>query len=343
MKTKGFFNFKGRSINLGFFKVGKWRRKGLPLRYYRKPREDSRSALGKKTDYLISLLLIWAAGFFLLASLTGRPATALALSLPLLAVQALLLKIIRSRKERQRRLQQRLYLSGQQFAENISTMDPVKDFQPYVRDILAGLPGFEKLRSGGGKEHIAGIDLEGLYKGLPVTVRCLVPEGDKKTGPAEVRAFAGALRQEGYSRGLLVTSGEFGEGVLRAVREADRRGIKIKLIGRYSLLELARQAGSGVLPGEEASPGAPARAAGGRWPSPAALRDAAFGSRKKARSYFLYGSLLLAGYFILKGSTLLSLIYLFFASLNFLMGTAAYFFGKTLEEMDPLEGLESEK
>lgn len=347
MKTRGLINFKGRIFSLGFLKPKTRRQKGALLRYYRKPKEDTRSAFGKKVDFLIGLLLAWAAGFFILANLTGRPVTALALSLPLLAVEAVLLKRIMRRREEQRRQQKRLWLSGQKFAENIARMDPVKEFRPYVQDILGSLPGFQEVRltpGGAGESGCReGIDLEGVYKGLPVAVRCLHPEGDKKTGPAEVRAFARALGLGGYKKGLLITSGVFGDGVLRAVREASRKGAGIKLVDRYKLMELARQADAGAVPVEESTPGVASRSAGEKWPVLSALRDSALGSRKKAKSYFMYGLLLLGGYFLLRGSFYLSLIYLFFASLNILLGAASLFYGKTIEEMDPLEGLESEK
>ena len=74
-----------------------------------------------------------------------------------------------------------------------------------------------------------------------------------------------------------------------------------------------------------------------------ALRDSAFGSRKRAKSYFLYGLLLFAGYLLLKSSTALSLVYLFFAVLNFGFGAYSLFFGRQPEEIDPLEGLGQRK
>jgi hypothetical protein len=74
-----------------------------------------------------------------------------------------------------------------------------------------------------------------------------------------------------------------------------------------------------------------------------ALQDSAFSSRKKAKGYFWYGLLLLGGYFLLKSTSALSLVYLFFAVLNLLLGAGSLYFGRSVEELDPLEGFNPEK
>lgn len=346
-KIKGLFISKERSIRRSFLSWRERQKKGAFLRYYlQKPREDTRSTFGKSLDIIGWLLLVWLVSFFLLAGLTGRPPAALALSIPLLAAEALLLKRMLARREQRRRMQRRLWLAGQKFMEDILKMDPQKEFKPYVRDILAGLPGFQELKLTAGKKNKSGdkqgIDLEGKYKGVPVAVRCRRQEGDMKVTPDDIRAFAGALHLEGYKNGLFVTSGDFDTGVLPVVKEAARKGIKIKLVNRYRLMDLARQAGSAAFRGEDAS-GTTSGTAGERRAALAVFRDAAFGSRKKAKSYFLYGLLLYGGYFLLKNTSGLSLVYLFFAVLNFVMGAGCLYFGKSLEEMDPLEGLGPEK
>lgn len=348
-KMRGLFRLRGRNIRLSF---AKWRERyrGSFLRYYvQKPREDTRSVLGKRLDILVGLLLAWLAGFFLLVNFTGRPLVALALSMPLLGGEALLLKKWWELREKRRRLRQQLWLAGQKFMEDILKLDPQREFLPCVRDILAGLPGFQEIKLKEEKEKGStgdkqGIDLEGLYKGVSVAVRCKRQEGDKKVDPEDLRAFAGALHLGGYKNGLFVTSGEFGNGVLRVVEEAARKGINIKPVDRYRLMDLARQAGSGVFRHEDAaSPSAPGTTRERLETALIAFRDLAFGSRKKARSYFLYGLLLYGGYILLKDSTLLGLFYLSFAVLNFLMGAGSLLFGKSLEEIDPLEGLEPKK
>ena len=349
MKAREYFNFKGRNFKLSFLKWHERLRRGAPLRYFLKPKEDNRTPFGKRDDGLGGILLIWLASFLLLASFTGRPAAALALSLPLLVIEALVLKKYRALRERRRRLEQRYWLAGQKFMGDILKMDPQQEFYPYVHDILAGLPGFQEVRlkpnkeQEGGKNN-QGADLEGVYKGLRVVVRCVLQKGEQKTVADDLRTFARELHLGEYQHGLYLTTGEFDAGVFSVVKGAARKGIQIKLVNRYRLMDLARQAGSRVFQEEEPALGTQAMSGWGKRAAVlTAIRDSAFGSRKRAKSYFLYGLLLLLGSFFLKGSTALGLIYLFFAVLNFVFGASSLYFGRPLEEIDPLEGLGPEK
>lgn len=349
-KMRGLFTFRERNFRLSFLNWRERYKNGTLLRFYlHQPKEDTRSVFGKRLDILGGLFLAWLAGFLLLANLTGRPMVALALSMPLLAAEILVLKKLWELRERRRRLQRRLWLAGQKFMEGILKMDPQKDFKPYVRDILAALPGFQEMKLNKEKKNgnagiKQGIDLEGVYRGVPVAVCCRRQEGEQRIVPDDIRAFAETLHLAGYKNGLFITTGDFGPGVLPVVKRAARRGIKLKLVNRYRLMELARQAGSDAFRSEGADPGTSSRTAGEkRAAALTAFRDSVFGSRKKAKSYFFYGLLLYGGYSLLRGTTGLSLVYLFFAALNFLLGAGSLYYGKTLEEMDPLEGLGPEK
>lgn len=344
MKARKYFSFKGRNFKLS---ISKWRERlgrGSHLRYFLKPREDPRTPFGKKVDVLVESFLVWLGSFLLLANLTNRPAASLALALPLMVVVVLGLKRYRILREERRRLEKRLYLAGQNFLGEVRKMDPQREFRPYLRDLLAGLPGFEEVilkgESGekGGAED-PGIDLEGVYQGSRVAVRCVLQEDGTKVLPGEIRDFSRALQLGGYQNGLYVTTGEFEGSVIRVLREAARQGIRIKPVNRYRLMDLARRAGAGVFQKDGLAGGTRAGTEKDKRAAVlASLRDSAFGSRKKAKSYFMYGLLLLAGYIFLKGSTALSLIYLFFAVLNFGLSACSIFFGRQLEEIDPLEG-----
>ena len=323
----------------------KWQerlRKGSPLRYFLKPKEDSRTSLGKRIDVLVGIFLIWLASFLLLSILTNRPAASLAISLPLLVIEVLVWQRYRALREKRRRLEQRLYHAGQKFLAEISKMDPQREFCPYLRDLLSALV-FADVRLSGWQGS-QGVDLEGVYQGSRVAVRCVLQEGDKKVLPDEIREFTRALQQGGYQHGLYITNGEFETGVISAVREAERKGVQVKPVNKYRLMELARLAGAGVFQEDGLAGGARSLAVSGKRAAIlTALRDSAFGSRKRAKSYFLYGLLLFAGYLLLKNSTALSLLYLFFALLNFGCGAYSLFFGRQLEEIDPLEGLGQRK
>lgn len=349
MRARKHFSFRGRNFKLSFSKWQERLRKRSPLRYFLKPKEDSRSSFGKRVDVLVGSFLIWLASFLVLSSLTNRPAASLALSLPLLVIEVLVLQRYRSLRERRFRLEQRLYHAGQKFLGEVSKMDPQREFCPYLRDLLAKLPGFEEVRLKGEKDQKGGqgnqgIDLEGLYQGSRVAVRCVLQEGDKKVLPDDIRDFARALQQSEYRHGLFITTGEFDTGVFSVLKESARKGVQIKPVNKYRLMDLARRAGTGVFQEDGFAGGAKALTATGRRTAVlTALRDTAFGSRKRAKSYFLYGLLLFAGYLVLKSSTALSLIYLFFAVLNFGFSAYSLLFGSQLEEIDPLEGLGQKK
>ena len=318
------------------------------VRYFlRKPKEDTRSMLGRTVDIVGGLLLVWLASFVLLANLTGRPAASLIMSVPVLAAAAFFLKKVSGLREKRRKYQQSLWLAGQKFMEDILQMNPQKDFRTYVRDILTRLPGFQQVNlksegKTGEQDHDQGYDLEAVYKGSPLAVHCRLLEAGNKALPGEIRAFAGALQLGGYKNGLFVTTGEFGPGVLPVIREFARRGINIKPVDRYRLMDLARQAGSAAFLGSAAVSGTTVETAGKKLraaleTAAASLLESTFSSRKKAKSYFLYGILLYGGHFLLKDYAGLSLVYLFFAALNFLLAAGSIYFGKSLEEIDPLD------
>lgn len=353
-KMRGLFTWKGRSFRLSMKRWRERQGRGAAVRYFlRKPGEDNRTGLGKTVDIAGGLLLIWLTSFVFLANITGKPAAALALSLPILAASAYLLKKISEHRDKRRTYRRNLWQAGQRFMEDILKMNPQKDFLPYVRDILAGLPGFQSvaLKTAGktGKQgDYQGIDLEAVYKGTPLAIHCRRQEGMGRAFPEDIRAFAGAMQLGGFKNGLFVTTGEFEPGVLPVIREFARRGINIKPVDRYRLMALARQSGSAAFRGDETLSGVPFTGTGNRFRAVienlvTALLESAFSSRKKAKNYFLYGLLLYGGYILLKGSGALSLVYLFFSVLNFLMAAGSIYFGKSLEEIDPLEGLGSEK
>jgi hypothetical protein len=342
-KVRELIKLRGAKLFLGLKKRRAGLHKNNPARFCVKPKEDTRSVLGKKLDILVGLLVSWLVAFFLLVNITGQTASAFVLSLLLLVVEALLLKKVLDLRERRRQIHKRLYLAGKKFSEDILNMEPKSQFPLYVCDILNRLPGFQlrtKVEKGKPAGDNQGFDLEGTYKGVPLGVLCLHQVGESVT-PAEVRAFAGALHLAGYNNGIIVTTGEFTPGVRRVVGEAARKGIKIKAVSRFGLAELARQAGCSVFESTEVAPGTGIRTK----PLMALenLRDSVFSSRKKAKSYFIYGLLLLAGYYLLKGTSALSLVYLFFAVLNLLLGAGSLYFGRSVEELDPLESFNPEK
>lgn len=347
-KAGKLLSLRGRNFRPSFARWKERRDKGAVLRYFfQKPAEDARTTIGRIADIAGGLLLVWLAGFLLLLNLTQKTALSFAVSLLLLAVEAVALKKVLGKRDKRRRIQQGFWLAGQRFMDDIQRLNSRKDFVPYIRDILDSLPGFQDLtfrtdRKKGYKWDDP-IDMKGVFKGEPLGVKCSRPEGDKKVTPDEIRSFSGALRGEGLKNGLYITSGDFDTGVIQVTREAVRGGIKVMLVNRYGLINLARQAGFGVFREAVDASGISSSLRKRSEKSLEAFLDLAFGSKKKAKSYFMCGLLLYGGYLLLRETTTFSLVYLLFAALNFLMGAGSLLFGRTLDQIDPLGGLGSEK
>lgn len=343
-KAGKLLSIRGRHFKFSFAHWKERRDRGAVLRYFiQKPREDDRTIIGKSVDYIGGLLLVWLAGFLLLLNLTHKPAASLTISLLLLAAEAVILKKVLEKRDKRRKIQQGLWLAGQRFMDDIR-LNPGKDFANLIKDMLNNLPGFQGLNLRTDKKKQCQwddlIDMKGIFKGVPLGVKCLRQEKDRRVTPEEISSFFSALQGAGLKNGLFITNGDFAAGVIQVTREAVSAGIKIMLVNRYGLIDLARQAGIGVFREDADTSG---RAKAGNQRRMDVFLDSVFGSRKKAKSYFWCGSLLYGGYLLLKGTAAFSLIYLFFAILNFLLGAGSLMFSKTLDQVDPLAGLEPEK
>lgn len=310
----------------------------------KRPKEDTRSVFGRRVDQLCGLLLLWLASYLLLASLTGRPAASLLISVPLLGLEAVMLRkyfsvIYRKRQERQRYRQ-----AGDKLLADVLKMDSRNEFKLFVRDILARLPGFQVVRIKKAKNKENGpeeqdIDLEFTYQDIPLAVTCMRPEKEQKITTSQIRSFAAVLHRQGYKNGLLVTTGDSLPSVVRVIRAYSRRGVHIRIVNRYGLINLALRAGVGADRAEEDAPViSPLPAGEKRAAVINVLWDTIF-SYGKAKHYFLFGLLLYGGYILVRGTYFLSLFYLSFALLNILLGIACLYLGRSAGEADPLKKL----
>ncbi|MCL6638927.1 MAG: hypothetical protein K6T80_04490 [Firmicutes bacterium] len=85
----------GRLIRLEYEKWRERLRKGMALRFSVKSREDRRSALGRRIDTAGFYFLLWVATLFLLSRAAGSFKTAVLFSVPVLALEALIIRKIR--------------------------------------------------------------------------------------------------------------------------------------------------------------------------------------------------------------------------------------------------------
>ncbi|OPX93280.1 MAG: hypothetical protein A4E53_00273 [Pelotomaculum sp. PtaB.Bin104] len=313
----------------------------------KEPKEDTRSVLGRRFDQLCGLFLLWLASFLLLASTVERLLTALMFSIPLLVLEAVALRIFLNTIERKRQQRRRFWLAGKKLIEDISKVNSRNEFIHTVMELFARIPDFQTLSLNTSKKcdvnnEEQGIDLVGIYQGMPVAILCMRTEGDNRIKHSDIRSFAGALSLGGYKNGLFVTTGEYAPGLTRVVKEISRRGINIKLIDRLGLMNLALRTGLEALQEKDAKPGVSFPAAEERRAIFILIWNSVF-RFEKAKSYFLFGLILYGGHILMRGTTFLSLFYLSFALLNILMGTVCLYLGRNVMGTDPLKGFEPDK
>ncbi|MDF9409189.1 MAG: hypothetical protein A4E52_00755 [Pelotomaculum sp. PtaB.Bin013] len=313
----------------------------------KEPKEDTRSVLGRRFDRLCGLFLLWLVNFLFVASLVEKLLTALMFSIPLLVLEAVALRIFLNIIGRKRQQQRRFWLAGKKFIEDISKINSRNEFILTVLELFAKIPEFQTLslntsRKCDDNDKEKGIDLIGIYQGVPVAILCMRTEGGNRINQSDIRTFAGALSHGGYKNGLFVTTGEYAPGLTRIIKEISRKGINIKLIDRSGMMNLALRAGLGGLQEKDATPGVSFPAVNDKRTIFILIWNSVF-RFEKAKSYFLFGLMLYGGHLLMRGTSFLSLFYLSFALLNILMGAVCLYLGRNVVGNDPLKGFEPDK
>lgn len=313
----------------------------------KEPKEDPRSVLGRRFDQLCGLFFIWLVSFLLLASLVEKLLTALMFSVPLLVLEAVVLRIFLNTIEHKRQQRRRFWLAGKKLTEDISKINSRNEIRLTVLKLFARIPDFQTLSLNTSKKCDVNneeqeIDLIGIYQGIPVAILCIHTEGDNRINHSDIRSFADALSLGGYKNGLFVTTGEYAPGLTRVIKEISRRGINIKLIDRFGLMNLALRAGLGALQENDAKPDVSFPVADEKQAKFTMVWNSVF-RFEKAKSYVLFGMMLYGGHILMRGITFFSLFYLSFALLNILMGIVCLYLGRSVVGTDPLKGFEPDK
>lgn len=294
---------------------------------------NKRSLLGRRFDQLCGLFLIWLVSFLLLASLIGNLLLALGLSIPLFALEAMLLRKFLPAFADKRQARRNFWLNGQKFLDNISRMS-TEEYKLAILELFSQVPHFSNVL----RREEAEIDFSAVYREAPVAIKCL----QSRITPTMLRSFVDALILDGYKNGILVTTAEYHLSVTRALKEISTKGIKIKLIDRYALMRLA-------LRGEYGGRVAEADVKADKLVATKPRRQAVFTALsdsifrfEKAKSYFLFGLLLYGGYMLMRDVFWLGLFYLLFALLNICLGLICLYLGRSIAVSDPLQGFQPE-
>lgn len=304
--------------------MDKWRQKrntGQYLRCYIKPVRDDRNSLAKNIDFYGLLLLVVLTTLALAVIYWGNQPGAYALAAPLALLEVYTAFRLRDFFIKRARIHSSLWVAGRRCLERIKAVGDVGNLEQLFIEILERINGFSdvhriKLEENESREP--GSPIRALLMGVPVAVRCLVPEDNQNTIQEEqVVQFREELEKLDIRGGILVAAGVFSGEARRASLEG-RKKTRITLVDSYRLVEMAR------LTGHQIFPAGAADISTGREPGTNKYRKlvrAALG-REKAKGYMTAGGVMLSMYYLASLMDMLSAGYLLFGLIN--IALAAY-------------------
>lgn len=290
------------------------RKKGSCLRYYLRPFQDDRNNLARNIDFYGPLAVILIVTLAAAAGYAGISFRALALALPLMALEVYAAFRIRREFRNKAAVHSRLWKAGRLCQERIKNIGGPGKLEDLVIEILEKIDGFSDVHAvrEPDKERIVsgGMSVRALYRGVPLAVSCITPDAEGGLIPAErVLEFKEEMKRLEISQGVLVAAGSYTGEARRAALEG---GGKVILVDLYRLVELARQTGHGIFPAVpgEAQAGRGKISAGRKKLFRIAL------SREKARGYFLSAGVLLAVHYLTGPEEAFRPVYLAFGLVN---------------------------
>lgn len=302
------------------------------IKYYRKPRADNRGRLARFIDYYGFLFLLGLITTVLVMASTQNPVAGLAIAAILIFIEARVFRLVTDRQRKRARLHHRYFLAGENCMKAILELEHGTEFNTLVAKVLSGQEGFTNMRvlgtgNGGENSNDPGIDLEGLYLGDPVAVKCsFTKDPGKETGQAYIREFIGSLAEKDCKTGVFVTIGKFNHRAYDLAKSL-RGKFDLHLIDGEGLMELARRAGVDIFPSEdkidrlireEKEKNSPGKGVGFR---------VFYNDSKKSVLYFTAAALLLVVVSLEKWS-LFGYVYIAFALLNVVLGVMSIVFGR---------------
>ncbi|MCL6610645.1 MAG: restriction endonuclease [Peptococcaceae bacterium] len=314
------FSLKKRIFSLDIEKWREMRRKGKYLRYYIKPVKDGRNALARSIDFYGPLAAVLLATWVLAGIYAGGLLKALAVSLPLMAVEVYAAFRIRKIFRENAAVHARLWRAGRQCQERIRNIGSARELEKLVVEILEKIDGFTDVHlagTGGRKEKSRGgsVAARALLNGVPVAVGCLPPAPDGGQVTADrVLKFREEVKSLDYRVGILVSTGFFSGEARRAALE-DRKRVRLILLDLYGLVELARESGHRIFP--DAGPGRITAGEAGAGICRRLFRKAL--AREKARGYFYAACMIAVMYMMTRPTGVFGPGYIFFGAVNLVL------------------------
>ncbi|WP_027356330.1 restriction endonuclease [Desulfofundulus thermocisternus] len=316
--------FPRQVLYLAYRTWQKRRQQGEFLRYYLKPKEDSRNKIARWLDFYITIITLGLLSFaFFTVLWPAQTAFFISLFFMIAAIPGAA-KIHKKRLQKEN-LHRKLRSIVEGYRKKLKQLEDAEELASFIWPFLNKLPQFEQAQPPKGRKKekfkLPGGVIRAIYRNIPVLIN-FIPSADKPVDVSAVHELLGIMKKQGYRYALLVTPGEFAPDTMRLVASL-RNQYRIALVPEKELLYLLAQAEKLTQPADrtETTEVTPFVL------SLKALIKAVI-DYKKGRLYLVTGALLTIFYFILGPGNSVSKVYLFLAAANLFLALLCLVFGQ---------------
>jgi hypothetical protein len=290
-------------------------------RYMQNPPRDERTRLARAVDFIITLLFTWFITILAAQLLPlGQTMTGMIL-VPVMLAEAVLITKIKIRRRKALATHRDIWYSARKCRQNINGINEWGEFTRLVKELLAGIAPFEKLQALG---HCAdsSIDLSGYLRNQKFGIMCINTAGeDHRVTADQIKGFLQEVKQAGFHKGMVVTSGSYTDEARRLVRRMHGR-VKIHLIDGYGLMRMAKRTQHPIFPAEKWQEERD-RISG--MEMALSIKENMMASKKRALLFTLLGLVLLV--FAALQTGLISTVYVIFGVVNLFIGLTGFILG----------------
>ncbi|MBF7084125.1 restriction endonuclease [Desulfallas sp. Bu1-1] len=259
--------------------------------FIQNPPRDNRTRPARAIDFTLSLILVWFVTIFAAGLLPLESAMLNALLIIVLVIETALMIKLKFYRQKMLNLHRDTWFSARKCREKLKSIESRQEFIAIVKDLLESNPAFKDLKilSPCGDSNI---DLSGKLHNQKVGVMCVNPtRDDHKVSMEQVRKFWCEIRESGFDRGIILTTGSFSDDARRFARRINGK-TGIHLVDGYNVLRMAKRSGHPVFPDEKW------REEGGTDISgigiALSIKENILNSRKKALLFIILGVVFLA-------------------------------------------------
>ena len=214
------------------------------------PARDNRTRLARGIDIFLTLALVWLLAVLAVGALPLAPLFSGLLTVLMLALGTALVTWHQIRKNKAFKLHRDTWYSARKCREKLKEMVSSKEYTRLVKELLENSLPFTGLKVLA-PDDSSTINLSGYVRNRKVAVMCVNPGADDhKTTMEEIEIFLSEIKQAGFDKGIVVSTGSFSDEARRFVRRFSGRA-RIRLMDGYAVLCLAKKTGHPVFPDEK--------------------------------------------------------------------------------------------